>query len=78
MVSKYPIVEVEWDDASSEISDGVSKKYVSTITYTVGYLVYEGSEGVVLFTDIVPKGPAKGMRCKHCIPNGMVKKINRL
>lgn len=76
---KYPLVVVEWDDASTDLHShnetAKGKRYGSCLTYTAGWLVSEGDEGVVLFTDYVPH--LKEFRCKHCIPNGMVKKIVR-
>jgi hypothetical protein len=77
---KYPLVVVEWDDASTdteEYKDTVKdKKYIPCITYTCGFLVEEGEEGIVLFTDYLPTH--KSFRVKHCIPNGMIKNVTKL
>jgi len=68
------IVEVHWDDAwvdTDEISvkQALTKKPIRTIT--VGQLIAENDDGIVIVVDSYPKSPKKG-RVTNMIPWSMV------
>ena len=68
------IVEVWWNDAwvdTNEISvkQALSKKPVLTVS--VGQLIAENNEGVVMVVDSYPKSPKKG-RVTNMIPWAMI------
>ncbi len=68
------IVEVWWNDAwvdTNEISvkQALSKKPVLTVS--VGQLIAENDEGVVMVVDSYPKSPKKG-RVTNMIPWAMI------
>lgn len=69
-----PVYEVHWIDAYVS-TDDISIKKARTLkpiaTITVGFLVYEGDEGIVLAMDWWPKDPKK-MKAYCFIPWGMV------
>ena len=69
-------VLVEWDDATTSIEDFSEENYVPCITQSVGILVSETEEGIVLATDYVPS--MEHYRCKHTIPRGMILSIQSL
>ena len=72
---KKPIVEVEWIDAQSSLETHLIEElnnYEPYTTFSVGYLVVEKEDFIVLaFTDF-----GEGM-IKHfqCIPRSIIKKI---
>lgn len=83
-MSNYPVfpnmptvAEVHWVDAyvsTSEISYKKAEKLKPCRTITVGFLVYEGDEGIVLAMDWWPKSP-KQMKAYTYIPWGMVEEV---
>jgi hypothetical protein len=69
-----PVYEVRWIDAyvsTSETSIKSASKMKPCRTVTVGFLVYEGDEGIVLAMDWWPKTP-KQLKAYTFIPWGMV------
>lgn len=76
MKPKYPICEVEWQDAHCftewSYPEDVEKK--SAIIHSVGYLLEEG-EYTRIFQDISSEGKINNILC---IPHSAVKKIRRL
>lgn len=83
-MSKYPVytnmpkvAEVHWIDAyvsTSETSVKKAEKMKPCRTVTVGFLVHEGDEGIVLAMDWWPKEPRK-VRAYTFIPWGMVEEV---
>ncbi len=68
------VVEVHWDDAwvdTDEVSvkSAMTKKPVRTIS--IGQLIAENDEGVVMVVDAYPKSPKKG-RVTNMIPWAMI------
>ena len=69
-----PVYEVHWIDAyvsTGETSIKAAQKMKPCRTVTVGFLVYEGDEGIVLAMDWWPKTP-KQLKAYTFIPWGMV------
>lgn len=69
-----PVYEVHWIDAyvsTDETSIKAAQKLKPCRTVTVGFLVYEGEEGIVLAMDWWPKSP-KQLKAYTFIPWGMV------
>ena len=57
------IVEVIWDDAHVSTGGATlsgAKKIKPIRTHTVGYLMSDNEDGIVLATDIYPDHPKKG------------------
>lgn len=68
------IVEVVWDDAhcsTEDITIKQARKVKPVRTNTIGYLVAENEEGLVLATDRYPKQP-KFAKVHNFVPWGMV------
>lgn len=68
------IVEIVWDDAhcsTGEITVKSAAKTKPIRTRTIGYLVGENDDGIVLGTDTYEKQP-KSFRVVNFIPWGMV------
>ena len=68
------VVEVHWEDAwvdTDEVSvkSAMTKKPVRTIS--IGQLIAENDEGVVMVVDSYPKSPKKG-RVTNMIPWAMI------
>ena len=71
------VYEVHWGDAwvsTSETSFKAAARLRSEYTVSVGFLVHDGDEGIVLAMDWWPKSPK---RCKvyTFIPQGMVLEV---
>lgn len=75
-----PRVEVEWEDAASEDKwqtmaeavDGLERPWMVN---SIGYLIHDTPEGVILAGSIDPEGNVC-MALK--IPRGMIRKIERV
>jgi len=68
------IVEVHWDDAwvstnSISVKQAGKKKPIRTIT--VGHLIAENDDGIVMVLDAYPNNPKEG-RVVNFVPWGMV------
>ena len=73
-IAMPPVCEVHWLDAwvsTSETSTKKAAKLKPVETVSVGFLVHEGEEGIVLAMDWWPKSP-KQMKAYTFIPWGMV------
>ena len=69
-------VEVTWLDAHCSTDDttiDAAKKQKPIKTFTVGYLVAENDEGVILATDRYAEDP-KTVRMTNFVPWGMIEK----
>ena len=69
-----PIVEVVWDDAHVSTGGTTLKKAEDIVpirTRTVGYLMSDNEEGIVLASDIYPEEKKEGAIINF-IPHGMV------
>ena len=80
MSVKYKIVEVEWMDAQSgfgnaEFVEDLIKDFVPTITFSIGYLLHENKEYIVLGFMLFGENMVKH---NQLIPKGMVKKVRVL
>jgi hypothetical protein len=68
------IVEVHWLDAWVSTGDMSTKQALKAkpiATITVGQLLAENNEGIVMVSDTYPKSPKKG-KVPNLIPWGMV------
>jgi hypothetical protein len=68
------IVEVHWLDAwvdTSEITIKQALKKKPILTISIGHLVAENDDGIVMVTDVYPNSPKKG-RITSFVPWGMV------
>jgi len=77
MKPKYKIVEVEWFDAQSgfgqaEFVDDLIKQCKPLHTFSVGYLLNENKDGVLLGFMLFGEDMVKH---NQLIPKGMIKKI---
>ena len=68
------VVEVIWDDA--HVTTGAAtlksaKKIKPIRTHTIGYLMADTDEGIVVASDIYPKQPKSG-GIINFIPHGMI------
>ena len=73
------IVEVEWFDAATvahEVMLEEAQKQTGIKAQTVGYLVSDNKERVVLAATLFPE--ASDARMLNIIPRGMIKKIRKL
>jgi len=81
MGKKYKIVEIEWFDAQtySGYAEDIGKlgEWIPCLTSSVGYLLHEDKEKVILGFMIF-QDDAEINAVKHCqmIPRGMIKKTN--
>lgn len=76
----HPKVTVEWEDAASEdkwqeMSEAIAGLARPWIVNTVGYLIHDTDEGVILAGSIDPEGSVC-MTLK--IPRGMIRKIEQM
>ena len=82
MKNKYKIVEVEWYDAQTyesyaeEIGD--LKKWELLLTHTIGYLIFEDKEKVIVGFVVFGVGEEDKVKYIQMIPKGMIKKIRVL
>ena len=77
---KYKLVEVEWFDAQSgfggaEFIDDLIKQCKPLHSFSVGYLINEDKESVLLGFMLFGKDMVKH---NQLIPRGMIKKITEL
>ena len=77
---KYKIVEVEWTDAQSgfgnaEFVEDLIKDFIPTTTFSIGYLLHENKEYIILGFMLFGSDMVKH---NQLIPKGMIKKINKL
>ena len=74
----YPLVEVVWNDAS-ELTSGwsqeIEEKDEPALALSVGFLIRETKEHIVIAQDTDPNGHHNG---RSQIPRGMVKKMKVL
>jgi hypothetical protein len=75
---KYPMVEVTWNDAS-ELTSGwsqeIEEKDEPALALSVGFLIRETKEHIVIAQDIDAEGHHNG---RSQIPRGMVKNLKVL
>ena len=76
MLNEYKIIEVEWMDAQSGFStpedvDVLIKDMKPILTYSVGYLLYECDDYIILGFMMFDKGSTKHYQL---IPKGMIKR----
>ena len=80
MLKKYKVIEVEWMDAQSgfsipeEVGDLI-KDMKPILTYSVGYLLYEHEDYIILGFMMFDKGSTKHFQL---IPKGMIKRRKEL
>jgi len=77
---KYKIVEVEWMDAQSgfgnaELVEDLIKDFKPTTTFSVGYLLHDCKEYIILGFMLFGEEMVKH---NQLIPRGMIKKIIKL
>ena len=74
---RWPMVEVTWNDAA-ELTSGWSdelEKDVPQLALSVGFLIHESKEHIVIAQDIDEHGHHNG---RSQIPRGMVKQLKVL
>lgn len=74
MRKNFPIVEVCWVDAHSDLSEISIKEAArndSVLTYSIGYLIAKNEHGLSLVTDQWPQYPNSG-NIPHFIPWGII------
>lgn len=73
-----PLVLVQWEDATlldaGPWADNKDHKYAAKMFVSVGFLLYDGKEGVILTSAWSPDVVA----ARDQIPRGMVRKVTRL
>lgn len=79
-MEKYKTVEVEWMDAQSgfgnaEFVSDLIKDFKPTITFSIGYLLYDREEYMILGFMLFGEDMVKH---NQLIPRGMIKKITEL
>ena len=73
--TEMPVVEVEWLDAHSELTDtstAAALKNKPVATRSIGYLLAENDEGITLVSDRWPGEPNRGF-ISNFIGWGMVR-----
>ena len=83
MIKKYNIVEIEWFDAQSYSGYaediGKLKEWGLCLSKSVGYLLFEDKEKVILGFSIFQGEPeVNSVKHLQMIPRKMIKKINKL
>ena len=76
-MQRYPLVEVWWDDASA-LRHGwleVSEELKPQMVLTVGFLIKETDDYIMIAQDVDPQGMHNG---RSQIPRGMVRNIKIL
>jgi len=74
MTMPFKVVEVHWLDAwvdTDEISVTQARKKKPVLTITIGQLIAENNDGLVMVVDTYPKSKNKG-RVPNFIPWGII------
>jgi hypothetical protein len=72
----YPVVEVVWNDASTDVGWDKVKKPKEELVLTLGFLVWNDDDHIVVASSIC--NDEYNTNCRIQIPIGMIKHIKQL